>query len=70
MNPPIRIPLVTASYSRTLYKLGIARLIQVNWGFTPESDQQVGGLLMWVPMCLVYLSAITAQFARYVGSWN
>jgi cytochrome c oxidase assembly factor CtaG len=46
-------------------ELGIARLIQVNWGFTPESDQQVGGLLMWVPMCLVYLSAIIAQFARW-----
>ena len=46
-------------------ELGIARLIQVKWGFTPESDQQVGGLLMWVPMCLVYLSAIMAQFARW-----
>ena len=44
---------------------GCARLIQVNWGVTPESDQQVGGLLMWVPMCLVYLSAIIAQFARW-----
>ena len=46
-------------------ELGIAKLIQVNWGVTPESDQQVGGLLMWVPMCLVYLSAIIAQFARW-----
>ena len=46
-------------------ELGIAKLIQVNWGFTPERDQQVGGLLMWVPMCLVYLSAIIAQFARW-----
>jgi putative membrane protein len=46
-------------------ELGIARLIQVNWGFTPANDQQVGGLLMWVPMCLVYLSAIIAQFARW-----
>jgi putative membrane protein len=46
-------------------ELGIAKLIQVNWGFTPERDQQVGGLLMWVPMCLVYLSAIIAQFSRW-----
>jgi cytochrome c oxidase assembly factor CtaG len=46
-------------------ELGIAQLIQVNWGITPEKDQQIGGLLMWVPMCLVYLSAIIAQFARW-----
>jgi putative membrane protein len=46
-------------------KLGIAKLVQVSWGFTPEKDQQVGGLLMWVPMCLVYLSAIVAQLARW-----
>ena len=46
-------------------ELGIAKLIQVNWGITPERDQQVGGLLMWVPMCLVYLSTIIAQFARW-----
>jgi putative membrane protein len=45
--------------------LGIAKLIQANWGFTPEKDQQVGGLLMWVPMCFIYLSAIVAQLARW-----
>jgi putative membrane protein len=45
--------------------LGIVNLIQSGWGFTPERDQQVGGLLMWVPMCLVYLSAIVAQLARW-----
>jgi putative membrane protein len=46
-------------------QLGILNLIQANWGLTPEKDQQVGGLLMWVPMCLVYLSAIIAQLARW-----
>src|SRR6266567_3747529 len=46
-------------------RLGIANLIQSNWGITPEKDQQVGGLLMWVPMCLIYLSAIIAQLARW-----
>jgi cytochrome c oxidase assembly factor CtaG len=45
--------------------LGILNLIQANWGVTPDKDQQVGGLLMWVPMCLVYLSAIVAQLARW-----
>ena len=46
-------------------RLGILNSIQANWGLTPEKDQQIGGLLMWVPMCLVYLSAIIAQLARW-----
>jgi putative membrane protein len=46
-------------------RLGILNLIQSNWGITPDKDQQTGGLLMWVPMCLVYLSAIVAQLARW-----
>jgi putative membrane protein len=46
-------------------RLGILNLIQSNWGITPDKDQQIGGLLMWVPMCLVYLSAIVAQLARW-----
>lgn len=44
---------------------GIERLIQSNWAITPDKDQQIGGLLMWVPMCLVYLVAIIAQLARW-----
>ena len=46
-------------------RFGILNLIQSNWGITPDEDQQIGGLLMWVPMCLVYLSAIIAQLARW-----
>ena len=46
-------------------RLGIANLIQSNWGITPDKDQQIGGLLMWVPMCLVYVTAIIAQLARW-----
>ena len=45
--------------------LGILYLVQSNWGITPDKDQQIGGLLMWVPMCFVYLSAIIAQLARW-----
>ena len=46
-------------------RLVILKLIQSNWGITPDKDQQIGGLLMWVPMCLVYLAAIIAQLARW-----
>jgi putative membrane protein len=47
--------------------LGMLNMIRQGWGFTPERDQQIGGLLMWVPMCLIYLSAIFAQIARWFG---
>ena len=46
-------------------RLGVLNLIQSGWGITPDKDQQIGGLLMWVPMCLVYLAAIIAQIARW-----
>jgi putative membrane protein len=53
-------------YTRPLVdRFGILNTLRTTWGFTPEKDQQVGGLLMWVPMCLVYLGAIFAQIARW-----
>ena len=48
-------------------RLGMWETIRTGWGFTPERDQQIGGLLMWVPMCLIYLGAIFAQIARWFG---
>lgn len=45
--------------------LGLLPTIRHGWNFSPERDQQIGGLLMWVPMCLIYLSAIFAQLARW-----
>ena len=38
---------------------------EIGWGISPAMDQQIGGLLMWVPGCLVYLTAILAMFARW-----
>jgi putative membrane protein len=45
--------------------LGMLQTIRTGWGFSPERDQQIGGLLMWVPMCLIYLTAILAQIKRW-----
>jgi len=47
--------------------LGLLPTIRNGWSLSPERDQQIGGLLMWVPMCLIYLSAILAQMARWFG---
>ena len=35
------------------------------WGLTPLEDQQLAGLLMWLPTGLVYLAAI----GYYLSSW-
>ena len=47
--------------------LGISEMIRSNWAMTAERDQQIGGLLMWVPMCFVYLGAIFVQIGRWFG---
>ncbi|HUI81830.1 MAG TPA: cytochrome c oxidase assembly protein [Bryobacteraceae bacterium] len=49
-------------------RLGILRLVRVDWGLDPETDQQLGGLLMWVPGCLVYLSGILGAAARWYAA--
>jgi cytochrome c oxidase assembly factor CtaG len=36
------------------------------WGLTPLEDQQVGGLIMWVPAGLVYVAAGLALFAAWM----
>jgi putative membrane protein len=37
------------------------------WGFTPLEDQQLGGLIMWVPAGLVYIGAGLVMFARLLA---
>lgn len=36
------------------------------WGLTPLEDQQIGGLIMWVPASLVYLAAGLTLFAAWL----
>jgi len=58
---------VCSIYAHPADSLGLLATIRGAWGMTPEKDQQLGGLLMWVPMCLVYLGAVFAQLARWFG---
>lgn len=60
--------LLYAAYTNPPDRDGILRLIQNGWGMTPALDQQVGGLLMWVPCCLVYLTAIMTMFGRWYSA--
>ena len=36
------------------------------WGLTPLEDQQLGGLIMWIPAGLVYLAAALVLFAMWL----
>ncbi len=37
------------------------------WGLSPLSDQQLGGLIMWLPTNIPYLIALSAMFFLWVG---
>ena len=36
------------------------------WGLTALQDQQLGGLIMWVPACTIYIVAGLALFAAWL----
>ena len=39
----------------------------LHWGITPLQDQQIAGLLMWVPTNLVFFAIATWLFARWIS---
>ena len=38
-----------------------------SWGLTPLEDQQLGGLIMWIPAGFVYLFAALLMFGRWLA---
>jgi cytochrome c oxidase assembly factor CtaG len=56
---------VCAAYGHAADPLGALPLVRERWGITPAVDQQLGGLLMWVPGCTAYAGAILAVLARF-----
>lgn len=38
------------------------------WGLSPLEDQQLGGLIMWIPGAVVFYIILTVVFFRWVGS--
>lgn len=59
--------LLYPAYAQPSDLYGILPVIRDRWGISPAMDQQIGGLLMWVPGCVIYLTAIMAMFARWYG---
>jgi len=56
---------VCSVYIHPVDRLGALSLLRGGWGLTPEADQEIGGLMMWVPACLVYAVAILSMLRRY-----
>jgi cytochrome c oxidase assembly factor CtaG len=44
---------------------GILPFLRNELYITPKVDQQIGGLIMWVPCCLIYLCASMITIARW-----
>lgn len=38
------------------------------WGLSPETDQQIAGLLMWIPGSLIFLLVLTIVFFRWFNN--
>ncbi len=56
---------VCSAYGHPVDSLGVVPLVRDGWGLSCKADQEIGGLMMWVPACLVYASAILATLGRY-----
>lgn len=52
-------------YAAPADPLGVLPLIRGAWGLSHAADQQLGGLLMWLPACMIYLTAVLAMMARW-----
>jgi cytochrome c oxidase assembly factor CtaG len=55
------------AYLHPVDSYGILPLLRLQWGLDPKDDQEIAGLLMWVPGNFVYLGALLAAVARWVG---
>jgi len=59
----------TAGPAASIYAAGsnaaISNLIQSNWGISAKIDQQMAGLIMWIPACFVYLTNIMISLTKW-----
>ena len=46
----------------------LIKMIQSDWGITDSIDQMLGGLIMWVPACIIYLTNIMIVLFRWFTS--
>lgn len=58
-------PGIYPEYVNPVDEYGVLHLIRNVWNISPEVDQQLGGLLMWVPGMLVFLFAAMGGLSRW-----
>jgi putative membrane protein len=56
------------TFARTPLYTGLDRGLIHYWGLTALEDQQLGGLIMWVPGALVYVGVALALAARWIAA--
>lgn len=54
-------------YMHPVDTLGIMPLLHHQWQLTHAADQQLGGLMMWIPACMVYLASILVITQRWLA---
>ena len=55
---------VCPGFFRVADPSGLLQLVRGGWGLDPRLDQQLAGLLMWVPACLCYLGGVLYVVGR------
>ncbi len=55
---------VCPAFASPIDRIGILNMLY-DKGFTPSADQQLAGLLMWVPPCSLYIAAIISLLRRW-----
>jgi putative membrane protein len=58
---------VCSVYMHPVDSRGLLPLLREDWGLSCRADQELGGLMMWVPACFVYAAAVLATLGRYYG---
>lgn len=44
---------------------GIRLMLGSSWGLSYAVDQQLGGLIMWIPSCILYVGSVMALMGRW-----
>lgn len=55
-------------YTRYFNEAGAGSALLGDWQLSPADDQRLGGLLMWVPACLVYMTGILSLLFHWYGT--
>lgn len=51
-------------------KYGINKIITGKWGITRRADQEIAGLIMWVPCCFVYVITAIVLLVEWMQEKN